>query len=295
MSAQFLETSKISPNVIHCHMFPEDFGFTMLRFPKLSVRRTYDYELELILSDGGIMMLDGKAYPMKRGAVFFRRPGEYTNGRDPFHACSVIIDMASSFTQGGHVYGADYYTMQKKPQENYSNPILNAILPCTYVDNVDRIIYLFERIQEEFREHNAATPLLLRSYALQILSYLYNHAIAIDKSKDQVHKKYHKSVHRSIQYIHAHLAESLYVSDLAKMANLNPDYYSRVFCSCTGLTPSRYILETRLKKARDLIIYTIMPIQKISQQCGFQSLTYFTFRFRELYGLAPSVYRRQFE
>lgn len=295
MCAALLDTGKISPLVIHCHMFPEDFGFSMAQFPKLSVRKVYDYELELILSDGGIMMLDGKTYPMKRGTVFFRRPGEYTNGRDPFHACSVIIDMASAFTQAGLVYGSDYYTMQKKPQENYINPMLNAILPCTCGENTDRMIYLFDRIQAEFRRQNVATPLLLRAYTLEILYFLYDHAVAHDKGKGAGYRKYHKSVHRSIQYINAHLADPLYVHDLAAQAKLNQDYYSRVFVSCTGLAPSRYILDARLKKARELIIYTTLPIHQIAQQCGFLSQSYFTYRFRELYGLAPVIYRKRFE
>ena len=295
MRAVELDTGRISPLVIHCHTFPEDFGFTMEHFPKLSVRRAYDYELELILSDGGVMMLDGKTYPMNRGTVFFRRPGEYTNGRDPFHACSVIIDMTAAFTQAGLVYGADYYTMPKKPQENYDNPMLNAILPCTYGENIDRLIYLFDRVQTEFREQNIATPLLLRAYTLEILYFLYNHAVAMNSGKNSRYRNYHKSVNKSVLYINSHISEPLYVKDLADMAGLNPDYYSRVFVSCTGITPNRYIAEARLKKARDLIIYTALPIQRIAQQCGFQSQSYFTCRFRELYGLAPAIYRRRFE
>ncbi|NLG57192.1 MAG: AraC family transcriptional regulator [Clostridiales bacterium] len=78
-------------------------------------------------------------------------------------------------------------------------------------------------------------------------------------------------------------------------AGLNPDYYSRVFKSCTGLSPSRYILESRLKKTRDLIIYTTLSIQQIAIQCGFQSPSYFTVRFREQFGTAPGIYRKRFE
>lgn len=295
MSVVHLDTVNISPLVIHCHTFPEDFGFTMEFFPKLAVRKVYDYELELIYSHGGIMMLDGKTYPMKRGAVFFRKPGVYTNGRDPFHACSVILDMAARSAQAGLAYGSDYYTMQKKPQENYTNPLLDALLPCTYSRNIDKMVYLFDRIQEEFQEQNAASPLLLRSYTLEIIYELYDQAVSINEKKSSGHQNYHKSIHRTIQHINHHLSEPLIVSHLAELAGLNADYYCRVFKSCTGLSPSRYILENRLKKARDLIIYTTLSIQQIALQCGFQSPSYFTVRFRDYFGSSPGVYRKRFK
>ena len=295
MHSAKLETSRISPLVIHCHMFPEDFGFTMEHFPKLSVRKTYDYELELIISDGGIMMLDNKTYSMKRGIVFFRRPGEYTNGRDPFHACSVIIKMTPELAETGQVYGADYYTMHKKPQENYDNDFLNAIQPCTYTDNIDRMVYLFNRIQEEFCEQNAATPLLLRAYTLEILYLLYKQAVSRNKKDGAGFHKYHKAVHKAIVYINTNIAEPIKVQNLAQTVGLNPDYFSRVFTECTGQTPNHYILELRLSKARDLLIYTTLQINEIAYQCGFQHQSYFTLKFRERYGVAPTYFRKQFD
>ncbi len=295
MCAVHLETGNISPLVIHCHTFPEDFGFTMEHFPKLAVRKVYDYELELIYSNGGMMMLDGKTYPMRRGAVFFRRPGVYTNGRDPFHACSVILDMAARSAQAGQAYGSDYYTMRKKPQEAYMNPLLDAILPCTYSSNADKMVYLFSRIQTEFREQNPASPLLLRSHTLEILHDLYDHAVSVNGKKPSGNLNYHKSVYRTIQHINHNLSDPLAISQLAELAGLNADYYCRVFKSCTGLSPSRYILENRLKKARDLIIYTTFSIQQIALQCGFHSASYFTARFRDHYNATPVAYRKRFE
>ncbi|NLW20177.1 MAG: helix-turn-helix transcriptional regulator [Clostridiales bacterium] len=63
----------------------------------------------------------------------------------------------------------------------------------------------------------------------------------------------------------------------------------------TGKTPSQYILQARLRKARELIIYTALPIYAIAEECGFQSPSYFTSRFRQMFGIAPQAYRKRFE
>lgn len=259
------------------------------------MRKTYDYELELILSDGGTMMVGGKDYPMRRGTVFFRRPGEYTNGRDPFIACSLIVDMSPAEGVAGQIYGSDYYTMQKNPQKNYRNHIINSILSCTYYENNNRIIHLFERIQEEYKEQKPQTPLLLRSLVLEVLCQLYDYAMSARKAGREDLTNYHKSVLKGIRFIETNLSSPLTVTQLAEMNNLNVDYFSRVFMANTGKSPRQYILQARLRKARELIVYTALPIHIIAEQCGFQSPSYFTSRFRKLFGVAPQSYRKRFE
>ena len=295
MDGSQLDISGISPLVIHCHTFPEDFAFTMENFPKLAVRKIYDYELELILSDGGTMMVGGKDYPMRRGTVFFRRPGEYTNGKDPFHACSLIVDMSPAEGAAGQIYGSDYYTMQKSPQKDYQNHLINTILSCTYSENHSRMIHLFDKIRTEYKEQKPQTPLLLRSYVLEILCHLYDHATTAGKTGREELLSYHRSVLRGIRHIDMNLSGALSVRQLAEMNNLNVDYFSRVFTASTGKTPSQYILQARLRKARELIIYTALPIYAIAEECGFQSPSYFTSRFRQMFGIAPQAYRKRFE
>ena len=58
----------------------------------------------------------------------------------------------------------------------------------------------------------------------------------------------------AIAFIQINLGYSLKVSQLANRANLNTDYFSRIFHRYTGQSPLNYILHKRIERAQYLII-----------------------------------------
>jgi transcriptional regulator GlxA family with amidase domain len=56
--------------------------------------------------------------------------------------------------------------------------------------------------------------------------------------------------------------------------------------------PKRYYLEMRLRRARDLLLQTAMPVMDITTACGFQSPPHFSKCYRNHYGYPPSAERQ---
>jgi transcriptional regulator GlxA family with amidase domain len=56
--------------------------------------------------------------------------------------------------------------------------------------------------------------------------------------------------------------------------------------------PKRYYLEMRLRRARELLLQTAMPIMDITTACGFQSPPHFSKCYRNQFGYPPSVERQ---
>ena len=56
--------------------------------------------------------------------------------------------------------------------------------------------------------------------------------------------------------------------------------------------PKRYYLEMRLRRARELLPQTAMPIMDITAACGFQSPPHFSKCYRHQYGYPPSAERK---
>ncbi len=56
--------------------------------------------------------------------------------------------------------------------------------------------------------------------------------------------------------------------------------------------PKRYYLEMRLRRARELLLQTAMPIMDITAACGFQSPPHFSKCYRNQYGYPPSAERK---
>ena len=95
----------------------------------------------------------------------------------------------------------------------------------------------------------------------------------------------------AIAFIQINLGSSLKVSQLANRANLNTDYFSRIFHRYTGQSPLNYILHKRIERAQYLIITTNKQQDEIAEMTGFYNAQYFSRVFKKLTGLTPGAYK----
>ncbi len=84
------------------------------------------------------------------------------------------------------------------------------------------------------------------------------------------------------------------VSVLAASAGMSQRTFLRRFEAATGLTPSRWLLHERLKRARELLEETQLGVNEIADDSGFGSEAALRHHFREKYSMAPSAYRMKF-
>ena len=82
------------------------------------------------------------------------------------------------------------------------------------------------------------------------------------------------------------------VSDIAKRLSISREHFFAVFKADVGKSPSRYLLEYRIGKARELLMESRYPVHVIAQYLGFYDHAYFTKKFRETVGASPTVYRK---
>jgi len=55
---------------------------------------------------------------------------------------------------------------------------------------------------------------------------------------------------------------------------------------------ARYVLEQRVKRARQLLMQTDLPLSAIASAVGFYDQGHFSRQFRSLVGTTPSSFRR---
>jgi AraC family transcriptional regulator len=96
---------------------------------------------------------------------------------------------------------------------------------------------------------------------------------------------------RVIDYMTAHLEDSIDLDDLAAVACLSPFHFARLFRKKTGVPPYRYLSSMRLERAKKLLTHTNVQLSEIALVCQFSNQTNFTRAFRQFAGLTPNVYR----
>ena len=98
------------------------------------------------------------------------------------------------------------------------------------------------------------------------------------------------SIAAALNYINAHLSEPLTVEILAGQVNLSSSAFSRRFRELTGRSPYQFVKETRLERARELLLERRLRVIDISVAVGYASMSHFTKEFRARFGTTPREY-----
>lgn len=95
------------------------------------------------------------------------------------------------------------------------------------------------------------------------------------------------------------------LNELGSVASFVPDYrriasqagmaestLRRRFKDATGVSPQEYVLQTRLSRARTLLIETDFTLEKIAEQLHYETLSFFSRQFKERMRITPGAFRR---
>ncbi len=91
-----------------------------------------------------------------------------------------------------------------------------------------------------------------------------------------------------------HLDRDLPVAVLAEHALMSPRTFARRFVAETGRTPHRWLVEERIRRARELLESTELSVDRIAHACGFASAAALRPPFVRITRTTPTAYRRTF-
>ena len=96
----------------------------------------------------------------------------------------------------------------------------------------------------------------------------------------------------AIAYLKARFDQDIYLDDLAKTANLEKVYFIKKFKKQTGVSPMQFLIQYRVAHACRLL-HTDLSLQEIAVQCGFRDFTNFLQRFKSVFGITPTQYKKR--
>ena len=101
-------------------------------------------------------------------------------------------------------------------------------------------------------------------------------------------------VGRAADFIRAHLAEPVMLSDVARHAGFSERQLQRLFLRVFGITIQQFIIHSRVQAAIRELIHSNRPIAEIASLFGFSDQSAFTNQFRKLIGTPPRTYRERY-
>ena len=93
-------------------------------------------------------------------------------------------------------------------------------------------------------------------------------------------------------YIEAHIAEPLQVTDLCALIHRSEAHFSRSFKRTFGESPHAFLVRQRLQRAEKQMLHTDATLSDIALQCGFTDQAHLSKQFRQLTGRTPASWRR---
>jgi AraC-like DNA-binding protein/quercetin dioxygenase-like cupin family protein len=78
---------------------------------------------------------------------------------------------------------------------------------------------------------------------------------------------------------------------LAQMTGVTPFHLVRVFTHTVGLSPHRYLIQTRIRRARQFLVNGV-PSSFVAAMTGFVDQSHLTTQFKRYVGITPAFYQR---
>jgi len=96
---------------------------------------------------------------------------------------------------------------------------------------------------------------------------------------------------RITDYVESLVDPAPTVTQLAEVCNVSPRHLRRAFRQSTGQAISDYVRDTRLQKAKSLLVETRLSLKEIAYRLGFSSPSSFSIAFSKATGTTPKNFR----
>lgn len=251
-------------------------------------------EIEIGYVEAGVILLEcgNRKYTLSEGDLFFintnvlhamnnQNPGEIAVFRSIAFDSSVISSNTESV----------YY-------KRYLHPIIHStnFRDFAWKSNselfpkLDRIIRdAWEIINLEPMDYEISVRNLLSDF-FAVLRHVNKKDTATNTSANLLIED---RVQLILNYIHTNYAKNITLDDLAAVSNVSKSEVLRCFKSIINISPIKYLKNFRLQNAAYMLKNSSYSIQTIYELCGFDSNSYFSKSFKEVYHCSPREYRER--
>jgi AraC-like DNA-binding protein len=175
---------------------------------------------------------------------------------------------------------------------------------------IDRLLTLSQRglvftgetasqVARELREFGSLSNLARTIALLSLLTTLADakpppRPLARPDFRPQLNQASRARIDEVCQYLAESYASPVSLPAVAGLVHMSPSAFSRFFHRTLGHTFSAYLTELRIAGACRLLLDTDLSIVEIANRSGYENLSNFNRRFRQLKNMSPRDYRAAF-
>lgn len=159
---------------------------------------------------------------------------------------------------------------------------------CLARTSTDAIARCVQSIRNEEEDLRPGANLLVSAALLILMSELLR---ALHRSGDRI-GCLPESVRKALLYIQHSNRGKITLARLAEIAGLSQSRFSELFRLHTGYSPLDYVIRDRMERAKVMLLSTDLRLYEIVEHFGFESVSYFSRKFKQLHGCSPAALRK---
>lgn len=233
------------------------------------------YLIHVIEKGKGIFKANGEVYYLHENQAFLIYPGDETyyesDKEDPWNYFWI------GFNGLKVEEGINNIGFTKK------NPIITINCVDTLKDCVERMLENHKLTYSDELRRNSE---MLRFFATVIDD---QHAANFERASYDYHSSIY--VKQVIDYLSKHYNQKIKISDLADYIGVNRSYLTNSFKREMNVSPQEFLQNLRMDKASSLLKETVIPINTIASQVGYDDPLAFSKIFKQKFGVGPRKYR----
>ena len=261
--------------------------------PAVSLHHHAFDELVIVLTGTAMHTIDEQIYTVKAGDVFVVKRGSIHNYQQPkgFAIANVMFDARK--------LDMDHWDTRNLPGYH----VLFSLEPAfrnrhQFRSRLTVEGAIFARISERVAELSAVVSAKEPGYRIEARGLFMLLVIMLAKcySNTKGTNTVTTDLLRlgdAIAYIESNYSEKISNNQLAQLAHMTVRTFQRTFLQSTGMTPSEYIVQVRVRNAAHLLKESDFSLTRIALECGFAESSYFGRIFRRTMGITPSEYRKK--
>lgn len=225
---------------------------------------SHDYfELELVLEGGGVQILNGMEYPLKRGSLYLLTPSDFH--KVEISEKNTVWNLAFDSTmipenKYDALFSAKNMFCSLSEEETFKIDMVMSVLSC---ENEDR---------------KRVLPLL--EY---VLDYVLPKSVMVEQRSH---------IDRAILFMETYFRENPSLERTAMEVGLSTAYFGNLFKKAVGETYVSYLNRCKINCAK-MLLENGKTVTETCFESGFGSLSGFLYTFRKAVGTSPESYRKK--
>jgi AraC-like DNA-binding protein len=243
------------------------------------------FEICYVVEGEGVYSHDDVTYPLRAGTLYCSKPESrhYIQSEEGMLLLFLALEPIAS--ESSQPFMRDFeqlcsYPHLFIPNADQTAPML--IWQALLIQASDSSIRYRESMEQ-----------LAYSLIISCISLFLHHCRSGDTASSATGSELQGTLKMAKVYIQTNLSNKIVLSDVAQSLHLSERQLSRLIAEELGQSFPSIVKTERIKRAAYLLGYTDIPLKKIAEDTGFESIHYFTQVFTREMGTPPSSFRKK--